>query len=204
MTRFKTGEKIILASGSRIRAELLRSAGISFETIPAQISERDVEQPLVEAEADGEIIAEVLAQAKAAEVASRNPGRLVIGCDQTLSLDGQLLHKPQDMEDAARRLLALSGREHHLNSAVCIQQDETCLWSHVDICRITFRQLEPAYIGRHLAEAGPDVLSSVGAYQIEGLGIQLVEKITGDIFSIQGLPVIPLLEQLRKLGIMET
>ena len=194
---------IILASKSTHRADLLRNAGIKFQTVTAQISERDIEKPLLEAKLDGADVAEVLARAKADDVSSRNPSAWVIGCDQTLSLEGKLLHKCADMDEARRRLLELSGKTHHLNSAVTLVRDEEVIWSHVEVCSVTMRDLDPGFIGRHLAQVGDKILSSVGAYQIEGPGVQLFEKISGDYFSIIGLPILPLLVQLRKHDLVD-
>lgn len=194
---------IILASKSQFRAQILQNAGISFDAISADIDERSVEQPLIEAGLGGADVADVLAIAKATDVSQKNAGAYVIGSDQTLSLNNELLHKPEDMEAARRRLLALSGKTHELNSAVTIVRDSEVLWRYTAISQITFRDLSPAYLGQHLAKVGEIALSSVGAYQIEGMGIQLFEKIEGDFFSIMGLPILPLLKELRNLGLIE-
>lgn len=195
--------KIILASKSTHRAEILRNAGIEFTISAADIDEREIEQPLLEAGLGGEDIAEVLAISKANSVSEKFLDAYVLGCDQTLSLEGALLHKPEDMEAARRRLLALSGKTHQLNSAVSIIRNGETLWSYVEVCQVTFRKLDPGFIGRHLAMAGEKVLSSVGAYQIEGHGVQLFEKVEGDFFSIIGLPILPLLAKLRELELVD-
>jgi len=195
--------EIVLASKSRFRVQLLENAGLEFTAEPARIDERSVEEPLNEAGTVPADIAEVLAIAKADNVSTRKPGALVIGCDQVLALDGQVLHKPADMEDARRRLLQLSGRTHQLNSAVCVVRDDEVLWSHVEICRVHFRELDPGFVGRHMAQVGEAALSSVGAYHIEGRGAQLVEKIEGDFFSVMGLPLLPLLACLRRLEMID-
>ena len=193
---------LILASGSPVRRQLMENAGLDFLAIPAGIDERAVEQPLAEAGASPEDIALVLAEAKATEVSQRRPGALVIGSDQTLSLGDEVLHKVQNMEGARRRLMELSGRTHHLNSAIALVRNGETLWRHVSVASLTMRQLQGAQIGRHLSQAGDAVLSSVGAYQIEGLGIRLFEKIEGDTFTIMGLPMLPLLAELRRLGVI--
>lgn len=190
---------IILASASPFRRQLLENAGISFRSVPADIDERAVEAPLAAAGGSPEDIALVLAEAKAVEVSARNPGCLVIGSDQTLSLGDDVLHKVATMEEARRRLLLLSGRTHHLNAAVVLARNGEAVWRHVSVASLTMRDLDPAYIGRHLSMAGDSVLSSVGAYQIEGVGIQLFESIEGDTFTIMGLPMLPLLNQLREM-----
>ena len=194
---------LILASASPFRAIMLQNAGIEFEAVAARIDERAVEQPLLEADLPPGDIAEVLAIAKAEEVSARKTGALVIGSDQVLSLCGEILHKVEDMEGARRRLLQLSGKTHHLDSAIALVRDGEVLWSHVERAAITMRNLSPEFVGRHLAEAGETVLSSVGAYQIEGVGVQLFEKIEGDFFTIMGLPLLALLGELRRQNILE-
>lgn len=189
--------EIILASGSRHRADILDRAGITFSQVPSLLDERAIEAPLKEADVLPEDRAEILAEAKAVDVSEHHAGAFVIGCDQILSLDGDVLHKVADMEAARRRLLQLSGKKHMLHSAAVLVRDGETLWRHIEPCEMTMRDLGPAFIGRHLADVGETVLSSVGAYQIEGPGAQLFEKIEGDVFSIMGLPLLPLLSTLR-------
>jgi len=195
--------RIILASGSPFRKALLTNAGIAFDAIPADVDERALEAPLEGTGATPEDVASILAEAKAIDVSESHPGALVIGCDQTLSLGDRVFHKPRDKEDARRHLLDLSGKTHQLNSAVVLVRDGKTLWRNVSIARLTMRKLDPAFIGRHLARVGEKALSSVGAYQIEGEGIQLFEKIDGDYFTIVGLPLLPLLAELRGLGAID-
>ena len=194
---------LILASGSPFRRQLLENAGLSFSVERPEIDERAVEAPLRSSGATPEDIAQVLAEAKAMDVSERHPGALVIGSDQTLSLQNEMFHKPKDMEGARRQLLALSGRTHELNSALAIARDGETIWRHMDVVHMTMRKLEPGFIGRHLAHVGDKALSSVGAYQIESEGIQLFEKIDGSYFSIVGLPLLPLLSKLRELGAID-
>lgn len=196
-------ERIVLASGSRFRKAMLEAAGVDVDVIPAKIDERAVEKTLEGTGASPEEVAQILAEAKALDVSERNPGRLVLGCDQTLSLGDELFHKPRDMEDARHHLLKLSGRTHQLNSAAVLARNGETFWHHVGVANLTMRKLEPAFVGRHLARVGPMALNSVGAYQIEGEGIQLFEKIEGDHFTIVGLPLMPLLEELRELGVID-
>jgi len=196
-------DKIILASGSPFRKTLLVNAGVDFTAVPAKVDERALEAPLKGTGATPDDVASILAEAKALDVAQSHPDALVIGCDQTLSLEGEVLHKPRDEEDARRRLLSLSGRTHQLNSAVVLVRGTETLWRHVGVAHLTMRRLEPAFIGRHLARVGNKALSSVGAYQIEGEGIQLFEKIDGDYFTIVGLPLLPLLAELRDRGAID-
>ncbi|MFC3326570.1 Maf-like protein [Mesorhizobium cantuariense] len=196
-------EKLILASGSPFRKAMLVDAGVDVEAVPADVDERALESPLQDTGVSPEDVALVLAEAKATEVSERRPGALVLGCDQTLSLGDEVFHKPADMEGARRHLLALSGKTHQLNSAAVLVRDGAVLWRHVGIASMTMRKLDPAFIGRHLARVGVKALSSVGAYQIEGEGIQLFEKIEGDHFTIVGLPLLPLLAELRTLGAID-
>jgi septum formation protein len=196
-------EKIILASGSPFRKALLVHAGVPVEAVPAEVDERALEAPLQGSGASPEDVALVLAEAKATEVSERKPGALVLGCDQTLSLGDEVFHKPADMEAARRHLLALSGKTHQLNSAVVLARDGAVLWRHVGVASLTMRKLDPAFIGRHLARVGAKALSSVGAYQIEGEGIQLFERVEGDYFTIVGLPLLPVLAKLRDLGAID-
>lgn len=194
---------IILASASPFRAALLGNAGISFDVVPAEIDERAVEAPLAESGATPEDVALVLAEAKATEVSERRPDALVIGSDQTLSLGEEIFHKPDSMEGARRHLLKLSGKTHQLNTAVVIASNGEAIWRHTSIAALTMRPLDPGFIGRHLAAVGDKALSSVGAYQLEGRGIQLFEKIEGDYFTIVGLPLLPLLAELRRLDAID-
>lgn len=196
-------EKLILASGSPFRLAMLKNAGVDVEAVPAKVDERALEAPLKDSGASPEDVATILAEAKAIEVSERIPEALVLGCDQTLSLGDEVFHKPADMEGARRHLLALSGETHQLNSAAVLVRDGTVLWRHVGIANLTMRRLDPAFIGRHLARVGSKALSSVGAYQIEGEGIQLFEKVEGDHFTIVGLPLLPLLTELRSLGAID-
>jgi septum formation protein len=191
--------QIVLASSSPFRKAMLANAGLDFLSERPEIDERAVEAPLQDSGIAPEDVALVLAIAKANDVSERNPGALVIGTDQTLSLGDEIFHKPADMEGARRHLLKLSGRTHQLNSAVAIVRDGDTQWSHVGVARLTMRELESAFIGRYLARVGAKALSSVGAYQIEGEGIQLFDKVEGDHFTIVGLPLLPLLAALRDL-----
>ncbi|WP_376783391.1 Maf-like protein [Brucella intermedia] len=189
---------LILASKSPFRSALLKNADIEFSTASAEIDERAVEAPLYETGATPEEVAQVLAEAKALDVSEKNPGAVVIGCDQTLSLGDEIFHKPADMEAARRQLLKFSGMTHQLNSAVVLVKDGETLWRHVSIARMTMRDLDPGFVGRYLGRVGDAALSSVGAYQVEGPGIQLFDRIDGDYFTIVGLPLLPLLAELRK------
>lgn len=199
----KSGAKLILASASPFRAQLMRNAGLEFVVVRPEIDERAVEASLGDSDISGADLAEILAIAKARNVSESNPYAVVTGCDQTLNLGDEILHKPQSIDEVRRRLLQLSGRTHDLNSAICLVSQGETIWSHVSTCHITFRKLDPGFVGRYVAEAGDAVLSSVGAYQIEGTGIQLIERIEGDFFSIMGLPLLALLEKLREHDLID-
>lgn len=194
---------LVLASASPARRQLLENAGLSFEVVPASIDERAAEQPLLEAGVTPEDLAAALAMVKAVSVSEARPGDLVIGADQVLEIDGERLTKPADMEEARRQLLRLSGRKHQLHSALACARGGGVVWQHSETAHLTMRNLTPAFVGRHLAAVGDDALKSVGAYQLEGRGIQLFETVEGDFFGILGLPLLPLLAFLRSEGMLE-
>lgn len=194
---------IILASASAHRADMLNKADIAFKIVPSSLDERALEAPLAEADVSPADRAEILAEAKAISVSEQNTGTHVIGCDQILALDGEVLHKVRDMEEARRRLLALSGNTHILHSAVVLAKDGETIWRHVVPCAMTMRDLDPAEIGRYLSAVGDAALSSVGCYQIEGRGVRLFDQIEGDLFSIIGLPLLALLKALREHGALD-
>jgi len=194
-------DELVLASLSPFRAQLLRNAGLAVRVESAKIDERDIEKESDDLSPDQ--LARKLAEEKSREVSLRFPHALVIGCDQTLELDGKVLHKPVDMEDACHRLLALSGKTHYLYSGVALFKAGSRIWSHAATASMTVRFLDSRFVGYHLARAGTDVLASLGAYQIEREGIQLFEKIEGDYFTIIGLPLLPLLAEFRRLGVID-
>jgi septum formation protein len=190
--------RLILASKSSHRAALLRNAGLHFETIDAGIDERAVETAFGEATPADK--AQMLAIAKAVAVSARSDDALVLGCDQILELDGEVLHKASTMDDARKRLLLLQGKSHVLHSALALARNGDVVWAETVPAVMTMRKLDPVGIGRHLADAGDAILGSVGCYQIEGPGLQLFERIDGDYWTIIGLPMLPLLARLRALG----
>ena len=186
---------MILASQSRARKILLAGAGIEFEAIPSDIDEREIQQTS-KVSAPGEV-ATLLAREKALWVAQRRGGHYVIGADQTLALGERLFNKPADRKQALAQLMMLAGRSHELHSAVAVAQDGKVLFQHVAVARLTMRRMSEADIASYLDAAGDVVTSSVGAYQLEGLGVHLFERIEGDHFTILGLPLLPLLDFLR-------
>jgi septum formation protein len=195
MTLWRGNDPLVLASQSRARRTLLENAGIGFEAIPAEIDERAVQQTSgLASPAD---IAALLAREKARWVSARQPGRYVIGADQTLALGQRLFSKPAGRVQAAEQLRALSGQSHELHSAVAVAREGKILFETVAVARMTMRRLAQSEIDAYLDEAGEAVTTSVGAYQLEGLGVHLFERIEGDHFTILGLPLLPLLAFLR-------
>ncbi len=195
MTFWRGKTRLILASQSRTRQALLANAGIGFEAVTAEIDERAVQQASGHS-APGEI-ASLLAREKALAVSARQPGKFVIGADQTLALGERLFSKPAGRAQAAEQLRALAGQRHELHSAVAVARDGKIVFEAVAIAGMTMRRLGEAEIDVYLDEAGDVVTSSVGAYQLEGLGVHLFERIDGDHFTILGLPLLPLLAFLR-------
>ncbi len=195
MTLWRGQSPLVLASQSRARQALLATTGIDFEAVAAEIDERAVQQASGLA-APGDIAA-LLAREKALSVSVQNPGRFVVGADQTLALGTRLFSKPAGRAQAAEQLRALAGNRHELHSGVAVARDGKILFSDVSVARMTMRQLTGTEIRAYLDEAGDAVTSSVGAYQLEGLGVHLFEHIEGDHFTILGLPLLPLLAFLR-------
>ncbi|MDV2986275.1 UNVERIFIED_CONTAM: Maf family protein [Methylobacteriaceae bacterium AG10] len=217
-------EPLLLASASATRRDLLTGAGLPVETAPARIDERALEAEggaLAPAE-----LARRLARAKAAEVTARHPGRIVIGADQVLECEGRIFHKPADLEAARTHLARLQGRTHALHSAVAIRRDgaaealverdfverdfveqdfveqDFVEQDFVETARLTMRPLDAGAIDAYLRLAGAAVTTSVGAYQLEGLGIHLFARVEGDHATILGLPLTPLLARLRGMGLL--
>ena len=196
--------RIILASGSPARIGLLAGAGVAFESRPALVDERALDRPLIAAGASPVAIAEALAAAKALSLGGQARDALVIGADQLLANGGLQWNKPASLGEARAQLEALSGRTHRLHSAVAVARGDAILWRHVDTAQLTMRRLSGRFLDAYLERIGERALASVGAYQIEGLGIQLFERIEGDYFTILGLPLLPLLAFLRREGEIET
>ncbi len=195
MTLWREKNPLILASQSRARQTLLTNAGISFEAVPAEIDERAVQQAS-HLTAPGDI-AKLLAREKSLAVSARMPGRFVVGADQTLALGSRLFSKPGGRAQASEQLRALAGGTHELHSAVAVARDGEILFDDVTSAHMTMRKLGEAEINAYLDQAGEAVTSSVGAYQLEGPGVHLFERIEGDHFTILGLPLLPLLTFLR-------
>ena len=195
-------EPLILASGSAARAQMLKAVGVPFEIDKPTLDERAVEAPLRTAGAGGAQIAAALASAKALEVSARHPGRYVLGGDQTLQVGADLLSKPDGRAGAKEHLRLLSGRSHKLHAAAVLARDGETLLALSDAATLTMHELSQDFIETYLNAAGDAVLGSVGAYQIEGLGLHLFERIEGQHPVIMGFPLQPLIEGLRKLHLL--
>ena len=195
MTIWRGKQPLILASKSRARQMLLANAAIPFDVVPADIDERAA-QKNSGLSAPGEI-AGLLAREKALFVSSNNPERYVVGADQTLALGTRLFSKPAGRAQAADQLRLLAGGTHELHSAIAVARDGKVMFADVSVARMTMRHLSEGEIEAYLDQAGEAVTTSVGAYQLEGLGVHLFERIEGDHFTILGLPLLPLLAFLR-------
>jgi septum formation protein len=201
MTGFWRGTApLVLASQSRARQALLSAAGIPFEICAALIDERGIEAPLVASGANAADIALYLSRAKALKVSGEMPGRLVIGADQTLCLEGRLFGKPAGRAAAMVQLEALSGRTHELYSGCCVAREDTVLFETVGVARLSCRRLSPAFIDAYMTNVGDAHLASAGVYRIEGAGIHLFDAIEGENATILGLPLLALLKFLREEG----
>jgi len=189
-------QPLVLASKSDIRGKILAAAGLRFEIRPAQIDERAVE--VNAGKLDAAASASHLARAKAEAASAALPGRVVLGADQTLALGRERFSKPADRAQAVKQLRALRGKTHALYSALALVQDGKALFDCVDTARLTMRDVSDRFIDDYLDMAGQNALSSVGGYQLEGVGIHLFERVAGDYFTILGLPLLPLLAFLRQ------
>jgi septum formation protein len=201
MTLWLAPDPLIVASRSKVRRSLLEAAAIAVEIIPADIDERAIaEDGAGNATRSPSETALLLAQEKARAIARTKPGRIVLGADQTLALGKTQLHKPDGRTDAAKQLRMLRGRSHALHSAVAVVRDEDVLFAHAAVATLTVREFSEDFLTRYLDVAGGDVLHSVGAYQLEGKGSHLFERVEGDYFTVLGLPLLPLLEFFRGQG----
>lgn len=198
-----TPPPVVLASGSRFRAAMLEAAGLSFKVDVPIVDETAVKSAMRAQRADAGDAAEALAATKAQQISGRWPGALVIGADQMLECGGIWLDKPVDTEQAREKLLQLRGRTHELITAVCVVRDRLVLWHHVARAKLTMRRFSDAFLESYLGRVGTAACDSVGAYQLEGLGAQLFERVDGDHFTIVGLPLLPLLAFLRGYGVVE-
>lgn len=191
---------LILASGSKIRTELLSSAGITHSVQVARIDEDSVRGALEAEQAKPRDVADTLAELKARKISQKNPGAYVLGCDQILQIDDRILSKPETIEQAKEQLTLLSGKKHMLLSAAVLYQDGEPKWRHIGMVRLYMRELSDGFIDDYLGRNWPSVADSVGAYKLEQEGVRLFTRIEGDHFNVLGLPLIEFINHLTLIG----
>lgn len=208
MMETKNTAKLILASASTVRQTLLRDAGLQFEAVDSRVDEDAIKAGFAEGDQDRnastDALALKLAEEKALAVSARFPGALVIGADQILSCMGKRYDKPKSMGEARANLIEFRARPHILHSGLVLVKDGGTVWHHSARATLTMREFSDAFLDHYLDEVGSMVMKSVGCYQLEGPGVQLFEKIEGDYFSILGLPLLPLLAELRAQGVVRS
>ena len=191
---------LILASGSEIRAQLLRQACLDFEVQKARVDEESVTAALLAEEAKPRDIADALAEMKARKVSEKNPGALVLGCDQVLDFQGKLLSKPKDPEDAVAQLRDMQDDRHALLSAAVLYENGEPLWRHVGVVRLRMRPLSENYIESYVTRNWESIQHAVGCYKLEEEGVRLFSNIQGDYFHVLGMPLLELLNYLTLRG----
>ncbi len=200
-TEVERTSALLLASASPFRRKMLEAAGVPFRVVPADVDESALKRRLA-GKVAAEGLAEALAAAKAVAVSARFPTDLVIGADQVLALGDEMVGKPRDKDAARAQLQRLRGRMHRLLTAVALAQGGRVVWSTIDAATLTMRDFSGAFLNEYLARCGVRLQGTAGAYEIEGLGIQLFDRVEGDYFTIIGLPLIPLLAELRVRGVV--
>lgn len=193
-------ERLILASGSEIRARLLRNAGVAVNIVPARIDEEAIRAALEAEAATPRDVADTLAELKAQRIAAKHPDALVIGCDQVLALGQDILSKPETPEIALAQLKSLRGQKHQLLSAAVIYGEGKPLWRHVGVVRLHMRDASDTYLEDYVARNWDSIRHSVGAYKLEEEGVRLFTRIEGDYFNVLGLPLLDLLSYLTLRG----
>lgn len=196
-------QELILASGSSIRQELLRNAGLTITVQPARVDEGMVRDALLVESAKPPEIADALAELKARKISDKNPQALVIGCDQVLNLGGAPLSKPETPDEARNQLKEMRGKRHDLLSAVVICEGGQPLWRHLGVARMTMRIFSDAYLDGYIDRNWDSIRQSVGAYKLEEEGVRLFSQIQGDYFTVLGLPLLDLLSYLTLRGDLE-
>ncbi|MEM6636848.1 MAG: Maf family nucleotide pyrophosphatase [Pseudomonadota bacterium] len=195
-----THKNIILASASKIRIQLLQSAGLKFDHTPARVDETAVRASLQAEGAKPRDVADTLAEFKARKIAQRAPDALIIGCDQVLALKTDVLEKAETLDQARNVLMRLRGMTHSLFSAAVVYEDGAPIWRHVGVVRLSMRQFSDQYLETYLDRNWPDVADAVGCYKLESEGVRLFSQVQGDYFDVLGLPLLPLLSYLTLRG----
>jgi septum formation protein len=201
MTLWRADRPLVLASKSKVRRAVLEAAGVPVEIVAAEIDERGIEAS--SGLTDPGAVAALLAREKARAVAVDRLGRLVLGADQTLALGQQRFSKAPDRAGAREQLRALRGKTHALHSAVAVLRDGNVLYEHVAVARLTMRPFSDAFLESYLDTVGDAALASVGGYQLEGIGAQLFKRVDGDHFTVLGMPLLPLLDWMRREKLLE-
>ncbi|MCF6429583.1 MULTISPECIES: Maf family protein [unclassified Leisingera] len=194
---------IVLASGSEIRAQLLRQAGIEFETDVPRLDEQAIKSALLAEKALPRDVADALAEAKARKISGKRPGKLVLGCDQVLDFEGRLLSKPVSADEAVAQLKEMRGKRHMLLSAAVIYRDGEPIWRHVGQVRLVMRKCTDAYLEDYVARNWQSIRHAVGAYKLEEEGVRLFASIDGSYFNVLGLPLMELISYLGLQGVIE-
>ena len=197
-------DALVLASASPVRALALRNAGLVFEVDPSDVDESFIKNELNAKRASHKDVASKLAERKALAVSQRRPTAWVIGADQVLVFDDTIFDKPANLQEAASHLRQFRGHSHDLISAVCVARGNQPEWTYSEAVRLHVREFSDGFLDSYLSEAGESVVTSVGAYRLEGLGAQLFSRIDGDYFAVLGLPLLPLLKFLRSQGVIPT
>lgn len=196
-------KRIILASGSDIRREMLKNAGVDFDAVKPMVDENSIFHALIEDGVKPRDIADTLAEYKARKVSQKRADAFVIGCDQVLEIQGKVLQKPKDQVDAVAQLEMLSGSRHTLLSAVVLYENGTPQWRHIGKAELVMRTLSPEYIEKYVDRNWDNIQNCVGCYQLENEGVRLFSRISGDYFTVLGLPLVELLSYLTLRGVLD-
>lgn len=197
-------QTVVLASSSKTRQRILENAGVDFEMVSPRVDEEEIKAAMTAEQSGAADIADVLAEQKARSVSRHRPRDLVIGADQILEMDGRIYSKPLDMPMARETLAVLRGREHRLFSCVCVLRDGQRLWHKADRAKLTMRDFSDEFLDAYLQSIGDRALAGPGSYRIEDVGSQLFSDVSGDYFTILGLPLFPLLDYLRVQGALRS